>query len=39
MREVAHDMQTQVTRFVSKDLWLVNSYDMWHGEHLFVMDI
>lgn len=31
VREVAHDMQAQVTRFVTTELKLLNSYDTWHG--------
>ena len=29
--EVAHDIQLQVSRYVSSELCLVNSYDTWHG--------
>ena len=29
--EVAHDIQQQVSRFITSDLSLVNSYDTWHG--------
>ena len=29
--EIAHDMQTQVTRYVTAELGLINSYDTWHG--------
>ena len=29
--EVAHDMQSQVAKYVSKDLKLINSYDTWYG--------
>ena len=29
--EVAHDIQQQVSRYVTSDLSLVNSYDTWHG--------
>ena len=29
--EVAHDIQQQVSRFITADLSLVNSYDTWHG--------
>ena len=29
--EVAHDIQGQVSKYVTKDLGLVNSYDTWHG--------
>ena len=28
--EVAHDIQTQVSKYVRDDLKLVNSYDTWH---------
>ena len=31
MTEVAHDIQQQVSRFITSDLSLVNSYDTWHG--------
>ena len=29
--EVAHDMQLQVSKFVTGDLKLINSFDTWHG--------
>ena len=29
--EVAHDIQKQVSGYVSKELKLINSYDTWHG--------
>jgi hypothetical protein len=29
--EVAHDIQQQVSHFITADLSLVNSYDTWHG--------
>ncbi|XP_064402159.1 uncharacterized protein LOC135347946 [Halichondria panicea] len=29
--EVAHDMQHQVSRYVTSDLGLKNSFDIWHG--------
>lgn len=29
--EVAHDHQVQVTKYVTEDLKLLNSYDTWHG--------
>ena len=29
--EVAHDYQPQVSRYVTDDLCLLNSYDTWHG--------
>ena len=32
MREVAHDMQLQVTNFVT-GMGLHNSYDTWHGNN------
>ena len=35
MREVAHDMQHQVSRFVSADLKMVNSFDTWHGKFIY----
>ena len=35
MREVAHDMQHQVSRFVSADLKMVNSFDAWHGKFIY----
>ncbi len=31
--EVAHDMQHQVSRYVTSDLGLKNSFDTWHGKH------
>ena len=30
--EVAHDIQSQVGKYVSTDLRLVSSYDTWHGK-------
>ena len=30
--EVAHDMQHQVSRYVTSDLGLKNSFDIWHGK-------
>ena len=30
--EVAHDHQAQVTKYVTEELQLINSYDTWHGE-------
>ena len=30
--EVAHDNQTQVTKYIKEDLDLLNSYDTCHGE-------
>ena len=35
MSEVAHDMQHQVSRFVSADLKMVNSFDTWHGKFIY----
>ena len=32
IREVAHDCQMQVSRYVTSDLKLLNSYDTWHGK-------
>ena len=32
VREVAHDVQMQVSRYVSTELKLLNSYDTWHGK-------
>lgn len=29
--EVAHDINQQVSRYVSQQLKIVNSYDTWHG--------
>ena len=29
--EVAHDIQAQVSNYVTKTLGVVNSYDTWHG--------
>lgn len=29
--EVAHDMQQQVSKFVTNEMKLVNSFDTWHG--------
>ena len=29
---MAHDVQTQVSRYVSDQLNLVNSFDTWHGK-------
>ena len=34
MTEVAHDIQQQVSRFITSDLSLVNSYDTWHGTYI-----
>ena len=30
--EVAHDMQPQVSKYVTDELGLINSYDTWHGK-------
>lgn len=30
--EVAHDCQAGVTKYVTEELGLLNSYDTWHGE-------
>ena len=30
--EVAYDYQPQVSRYVTDDLQLLNSYDTWHGK-------
>ena len=36
MSEVAHDMQHQVSGFVSADLKMVNSFDTWwHGKIIY----
>ena len=35
VREVAHDMQHQVSGFVSADLKMVNSFDTWHGKLIY----
>ena len=29
--EVGHDMQAQVSKYVTETLQLINSYDTWHG--------
>ena len=31
--EVAHDFQVGVTKFVTEELGVVNSYDTWHGKY------
>ena len=31
LKEVAHDIQLQVSSYVEKELKLVNSFDTWHG--------
>ncbi len=36
--EVAHDMQHQVSRYVTSDLGLKNSFDTWHGSTLHVQN-
>ena len=33
--EVAHDIQKQVSSYVTNQLKLINSYDTWHGNALF----
>ena len=30
--EVAHDVQLQVSRYITSELKLLNSYDTWHGK-------
>ena len=30
--EVAHDIQQQVSRYVTGSMGVVNSYDTWHGK-------
>ena len=30
--EVAHDMQTQVAKYIKEDLKVTNFYDTWHGK-------
>ena len=35
--EVAHDIQQQVSRFITSDLSLVNSYDTWHGTYMYTL--
>lgn len=37
--EVAHDMQSQVTKYVTGSLKLVNSYDTWHGQLQVVQNL
>ena len=32
IREVAHDCQTQLSRYVTSELKLLNSYNTWHGK-------
>ena len=34
--EVAHDIQQQVSRYISAELHLINSYDTWHGMYVHV---
>ena len=36
VREVAHDMHTQVSKYVTSDLGLANSYDPWHGMSIYL---
>ena len=31
--EVAHDFQQQVTKFITNEMKLENSYDTWHGKY------
>jgi hypothetical protein len=33
LKEVAHDIQMQVTKYVEKELKMVNSFDTWHGNN------
>ena len=35
--EVAHDIQAQVSKYVSVTLGLVNSYDTWHGMFVLIL--
>ena len=30
--EVAHDIQLQVSKFVTQELKVLNSFDTWHGK-------
>ena len=30
-KEVAHDIQMQVTHYIEKELEMINSFDTWHG--------
>ena len=32
--EVAHDIQQQVSRCISAELHVINSYDTWHGMYV-----
>ena len=32
IREIAHDYQLQVKKYIVEDLKLLNSYDTWHGQ-------
>ena len=34
--EVAHDIQQQVSRYMSAEVHLINSYDTWHGMYVHV---
>ena len=34
--EVAHDIETQVSKYVRETLGLVNSYNTWHGTVVFL---
>ena len=31
--EVAHDFQVGVTKFVTEELGVLNSYDTWHSKY------
>jgi len=31
VREVTHDYAVAVSEYISEDLQLLNSYDIWHG--------
>ena len=32
---MAHDIQQQVSKYISSDLKMINSYDTWHGNAMF----
>ena len=32
IREVPHDVHSQISRYVTSELKLLNSYDTWHGK-------
>ena len=34
--EVAHDIQLSVSKYISDSLFLINSFDTWHGELLYM---